>query len=240
MMGNTIEDHGARRHDEPMDQALPLHDNMALTELSVAELIDLLIADEDRAPRNLIDACASRGEEMIDALSAYLADDAMWRPDLSLGRWWMKLHAINILGLMDDPRAGVVIARAMERVARDKDENLEEWLSSCWPALFKRCGTPVEALERIVQDASINPYLRANAFDCLIADAASDAAVLDARLRFAATLAADRSCDTALRMLLGNLLLDFPRPEHRALLEALARQQNDQRVGMFVDFRSRT
>jgi len=47
---------------------------------STARLIDLLTSDEDRAPRNIIDECARRGEEMLDRLS-HLVGSNVFRGD---------------------------------------------------------------------------------------------------------------------------------------------------------------
>ena len=60
-------------------QPLPAYSNEALANLSPAELLDLLGGDEDRAPRNVIDECARRGEEMTEVLSELLRDDRGWQ-----------------------------------------------------------------------------------------------------------------------------------------------------------------
>jgi len=51
--------------------ALPTFEDSVLTNLTPAELIDLILANEDRVPRNVIDACARRGEAMLDVLAPW-------------------------------------------------------------------------------------------------------------------------------------------------------------------------
>jgi hypothetical protein len=50
--------------------ALPAWPDEYLAGLSLEQLIDLLFRDEDRAPRNVIDHCAARGQEMVAQLRA--------------------------------------------------------------------------------------------------------------------------------------------------------------------------
>ena len=70
-------------------------------------LIALLIKDEDRVPRALIDECAGHGQAMVERLAALVAPDRRWSDEISDGEWWLRLHAVMILGLMFFP-LGVV------------------------------------------------------------------------------------------------------------------------------------
>ncbi len=40
-----------------------------LANCTPAELIDIMIEHEDRVPRNVIDECVRRGEQMLDSLA---------------------------------------------------------------------------------------------------------------------------------------------------------------------------
>ena len=70
--------------------ALPSYDNTYLATLSAPELIDLMRRDEDRVPRNVIDACAQRGDAMLDAFEPLLQDiDRYWNEEVAHGDWWL-------------------------------------------------------------------------------------------------------------------------------------------------------
>jgi hypothetical protein len=99
-----------------MSEALPSHTPETLQAASVEELMRLLQRDEDRAPRNLIDECAARGDAMLDAIQGLLEKDYYWGEDQSDGEWWRLLHAVMILGLMESPRAGELLVAYMRPV----------------------------------------------------------------------------------------------------------------------------
>ena len=72
--------------------SLPAYTDEHLARLGPAELIDRLIADEDRVPRNLIEECARRGEAMTDRLGALPEDHRYWSATTTRGDWWLLLH----------------------------------------------------------------------------------------------------------------------------------------------------
>src|SRR5689334_17493235 len=86
--------------------AAPVYDDAELASLGTAELWQLLIRNEDRVPRNLIDECARRGDEILDLAAALLDKKYIWTGDVSRGEWWLILHAVMILGLIPAERAG--------------------------------------------------------------------------------------------------------------------------------------
>lgn len=51
---------------------LPTYSDEELSELSPSKLIELMVRDADRVPRNVIDECAKRGDTMVDTLSDQL------------------------------------------------------------------------------------------------------------------------------------------------------------------------
>ena len=106
--------------------SLPAYTDEPLARLGLAELVDQLIADEDRVPRNLIDACARRGEEMAERLGALLNDDRYWTGTATHGEWWLLLHAVMILGLMPGERAGLLLVDFMRRMAQAGDDSLQD------------------------------------------------------------------------------------------------------------------
>ena len=116
--------------------ALPAYTEDELAALSPSALIEWLIRDEDRAPRNVIDRCAARGEEIVELLRAKVDDDRAWRSEVSAGEWWLLLHAVMILGLIASESAGLLLVRFMRRMALAGDDNLQDWLAGFWPWLF--------------------------------------------------------------------------------------------------------
>nr|WP_281069996.1 SEC-C metal-binding domain-containing protein [Pelomicrobium methylotrophicum] len=206
---------------------LPAYAPEELARLSQDELLHLLVADEDRAPRALIDECARRGEAMVDRLAALAHQEAFWNDQIALGQWWLRLHAVMILGLIPSESAGRLLVSFMRRMERAQDENLQDWLSGYWPALFRNKPEAVEApLRELALDRGVDWYMRIQAVESIIAFAQRRSAdALEATLDWAAGIAADESEDWTLRLVAGNKLLDFPRERHRALLEDLAARQ---------------
>lgn len=208
---------------------LPAYSEEDLARLDPAALVALMVRDEDRVPRNVIDACAARGDAMVTQLRGLL-DPGHWADDRSHGEGWVLLHAIMILGLIPGEDAGLALAGFMRRMAEEEDYDLQDWLAGYWPALFaNKPDSVVAALRALCEDRSLDWYIRANAAEPVIAGAErSGAHALDEALAWAAKLAADEEEDWSLRLCLGNTLLDFPREEYRPLLENLAGRQTRQ------------
>jgi hypothetical protein len=204
------------------------HSDEALAASTTQELWRLLVRAEDRAPRNLIDECARRGDEIID-LAADLLDKAyFWDDDVGGGEWWLRLHAVMILGLVEGPRAGALVVRYLERIDAAGDEDLQEWLAGYWPALFaNKPDESVTALAAFANDRARGWFARMDALEVMLARAArTGGEALEAALRTLAAVAFDEDEDFQLRSLAGSRLLDFPRPENRARLEKLADAQS--------------
>ncbi len=89
--------------------ALPAYEETFLAGLQPEALIALLVRDEDRVPRNVIDACAGRGEAMVAELRKVLERGAAWQEDAPRGEWWLTLHAAMILGLIPGENAGLLL-----------------------------------------------------------------------------------------------------------------------------------
>ena len=208
-------------------RVLPAYSEQDLTGLDPAALVALMVGDEDRVPRSVIDACAAHGEEMVAHLGGLLDDPRHWTGDRPQGEWWLLLHAVMILGLIPGEPAGLLLAAFMRRMAQEEDDNLQDWLAGHWPALFaNKPGSAISALRALVGDRGLDWYIRANAVDPILAAAERDSELaLDEALAWAAKLAADEQEEWMLRLCLGNTLLDFPREEYRPLLENLAERQ---------------
>lgn len=203
---------------------LPSYTEEHLAGLDAKALIALIVGDEDRAPRNLIDVAAHRDGETVAALGSLLESSWSERED---GEWWLLLHAVMILGLMNQENAGLLLVRFMRRMAEEDDDNLQEWLAGHWPALFanKPAGA-LPALRELCADRTLDWYIRANAIDPVVAAAERQGCEsLDEALAWLARLAGDEAEDWEMRLSCGNTLLDFPRLPYRPLLDDLAKRQ---------------
>ena len=205
---------------------LPYFANEELAILDLPGLIDLLIANEDRAPRNVIDECARRGDTMVNHLSR-LADDSRDWYGKSSGEWWLKLHAVMILGLIPTEPAGLLMLKFMRRMSLEEDHDLQDWLASCWPALFHNKPESVQpALRALCEDRAVDWYIRSCAIEAVVAVAQHQGRdKLESALEWLAGIVANEEEDWDLRLCSGNTLLDFPRVQYRQLLEDMAAEQ---------------
>jgi hypothetical protein len=186
-----------------------------------------MVGAEDRVPRALIDACAARGEAMIERLAALVAPNSRWSEVEDRGEWWLRLHAVMILGLVPGEPAGRLHVTFMRRMELANDEDLQDWLSGYWPIFFRNKPDALAApLRALAEDRTVDWYMRTQALDAVLATAERmGAQALDAALDWAAGIAADASEDREMRLSAGSGLLDFPRERHRALLKKLAIEQ---------------
>lgn len=204
--------------------SLAEYDDDALAGHTIAELLHLLLLNQDRVPRALIDECARRGNDIVEPLSELLHKDYYWGDDQSDGEWWLLHHAVMILGLVEGERAGRVLIDFMRRTAEVDDYALQDLLAGYWTALF--CNKPaaiVEQLRALAEDRTGDVLLRVQAATCVIASASPDGAwSLDRALDWAASIAFSADDDLDVRSLVADVLLDFARPSDRRKLEALA------------------
>ena len=239
---NQESDDNHRVHEAPADYSstneattmLPTYTDAELAGMDATTLVAHLRRHEDRVPRNLIDACAGRGDAMLETLANIFDTPAFWEDGRDDGDWWLRLHAAMILGLIPTAPAGRLLAELMRKLDEAGDEATQDWLAGNWPALF--ANKPVEVaddLRQLVEDRAIGGYLRVNAMDPYLAIALRNGSTaFETALDWAAELAADEAEDWFVRLNLGNTLLDFPRDRHRELLERLAARQ----TGMGVHF----
>jgi hypothetical protein len=213
---------------------LPTYPDQDLAELSPAKLIDIVIEDHDRVPRNVIEECARRGDSMTEYLRQLHEDDFLWleREDeldeIADGIWWLRLHAVMILGQISSEQAGLLMVELMRRMSQEEDDNLQDWLAGYWSALFQnKPDTVLPSLRALCEDKSLDWYIRATAIEAEIRLAAKQGiVVLEQALAWLAGIATDESDNWELRLSAGNTLLDYPRPEYRSMLESLADRQS--------------
>ena len=205
---------------------LPAYPNDELENIDLPGLIELMIADEDRVPRNVIDECARRGDVMVELLVSLSEDNLDWT-GVSSGEWWLKLHAVMILGLIPSERAGLLLVKFMRRMAREKDHDLPDWLASYWPALFRnKSATVLPVLRELAEDHAVDWYIRAGAIEACVGVAQYQGSEAhDIALQWLAGIVADEEEDWTLRLCSGNTLLDFPRIQYKPLLDEMAARQ---------------
>ena len=204
---------------------VPVYSTEELAPLEPQALLALMIRDEDRVPRNVIDACARHGDAMVQCLSAVIEDEHYWDEAATRGEWWLLLHAVMILGLIPGADAGRLLTDLMQRLGEEEDAGPDDWLHGYWPALFGNKPEEVlPALRTLSADRDLDFLTRAQAIDTMVAFA-QRGSTLESALDWAAGIAADEQEDWDLRLSTGNLLLGFPRDRHRALLDDLTARQ---------------
>lgn len=212
---------------------IPTYSGEELALFSPARLADTLIEDEDRVPRNLIAECARRGDEMVEYLRQLHEGDFLWNldgndlEDVADGIWWLRLHAVMILGQIPGEQAGLLLVEFMRRMSLEEDDNLQDWLSGYWSALFRnKTDAVLPALRLLGEDRNIGWYMRVNAFYPVLAAASRQGGnALEQALAWLAIIAEDEGEDWECRLGAANLLLDFPRAQYRPLLENLEARQ---------------
>ncbi len=208
---------------------LPIYTGEELAGLSPAELIDTVIENEDRVPRNVIDECARRGDEMTAYLGMLHRDDFLRDTESGEGVWWLRLHAAMILGLIPSEEAGLLLVDFMRRMSLEEDEDMQDWLAGEWPALFK--NKPVSLLtdlRDLCEDRDVDWYMRANAIESLLFVASRQGGeTLEQTLAWAAKMALEEDEDRDVCLAAAHMLLYFPRLQYRQLLEELAPLQDD-------------
>jgi hypothetical protein len=198
-----------------------------LGSLQIDDLIDQLVLLEDRAPRTLIDECARRGAPIVERLKKLTAVECDRDGSVTDGEWWLRLHAVMILGLVADEPAGLVLIESMRRMSAAGDDNLQDWLAGYWPALFRNKPADVmPALRALCEDRQLDWYIRANGLEAVVGWAQRQGMdTLNDALDWAAGIAADAREDREMRLQAGNTLLNCPRDRHRTLLDGLAAGQ---------------
>lgn len=206
---------------------IPVFDPDTLSHAPAGDLLDLLIEHGDRVPRTLFDACVARGEDMVAALADFYArldaDDVDDERDV----WWMGLHALFLLGAIPGEAAGRLLIDALRRAGQEKDFMLLDWVAGDTAWLFANKPPVIIGQAReLVQDRGASWSIRCEVVDPVVAAGlAAGPAELDAALDWLADLVTDTSDDPDFRLLAANNLLDFPRQRHRALLDAMAAEQ---------------
>lgn len=225
-----------RQHLKPMtdildvskkdNQALPTYSQQHLETLDKQQLIELMIQNDDRVPRNVIDESAKRGDSMAELLAERVQRDGY--DDLDDGQWWMRLHAIMILGLMEGQKAADALLCYFEIFEKNKNDDLQDWLDGYYTALGQ--NKPQRYFDQLKDKClkeSISLYVKTSYTQALVARAQQQGEQpLEDMLDWVVErVKADDEDEDYRIMLAGSILLDMPRQRYRTLLEELAKQQ---------------
>lgn len=225
------------RETDPAAQPVP-----ELAMLTPKELLDRLVLEEDRAPIELIDACAAHGDAMVAALQDVIDGESGWNDDVP-GEWWLLLHAALILGRIPSVSAGLLLVHLMRSMDEHGDDNLQDWVAGAWPGLFaNKPQDAIDAARALAKDASCDWYIRCQALDVVLdAGMREGGQALEDGIDWAAALARDESDEWLFRISAACTLLGFPRERIRLLLETMAREEQRRQtedgygfVGMFT------
>jgi len=216
--------HGDPDHDFGL---LADDDLESLPTFTDEELFGLVIACGDQLSLAVVQECAKREGAMVPLLRRHLKDAANWGDNVDEGDWWALLHAVHILGLIPGEASAEALLGAFRRINFDENSNLSDWLSAYWPAL---CQNKIEftttPLREIAQDPKRPWYARAQAVDCVLAEATKKGpAELEQAIDWLAAMCGDDAEDLEFRVIAGNNLLDFPREKHRPVMKKLVALQ---------------
>ena len=176
---------------------------------------------------------------MVDTLAARLADDDFWDPDVDSGTWWLRLHAVMILGLIPGERAGLVLVAIMRRMALAGDVDLQDWCAGLWPAFFRnKPDSVLPALRAVCTDQELDCYIRVNALEPVLAAAQREGpAALEDALVWIAGLIRNEDDAGEFRFGAATTLLSFPRGNFRPLLAELAGHVEPDAFAAYFDHR---
>lgn len=205
---------------------LPSYSDDELARLDEKALLQLLRRECDRVPRNVIDACAARGDAMIRQLRETMTASRSGE-DLEEGDWWLSYHAAMIAGLIPTAAAGNLLVDLMHWLDVSDDNNMQDWLAGWWPALFaNKEAMHADALRAIAENWTYDVFIRVHAAE--VAHYLAQRQGMDqgeAVLDWIAGLAGDERQEADSRIPLGYTLLNFPRERHRPVLEKLVSLQ---------------
>ena len=200
------------------------------------ELMSIILALGDMLPREVVDEAIRRGQPMASRLHGHLKTSHHWTNEAEGTDWWGLLHAIFILGYVSGEDATQGLAHAINRMDSEPDNDLWDWIAGYWPVLFRnKRAQAAQPLAAIATDRTLDWYPRCTAWECrLEAAQAAGPERLAEMLQQIAQSVADATEDWEYRLSLSQILLAFPRPDHRNLLETLAVEQ--QQKGLFPHY----
>jgi yecA family protein len=208
---------------------LPSFDPAELQWQTDDELIGIILMLGDMVPLEVVEEAIGRGQPVAARMRQHLETNQNWAEDVESEDWWGLLHAIFILGALTGEDAIEGLVHAIQRMDRERDNDLWDWIAGYWPALFRnKRAEASQALRAIASDRSLDWYPRSTAQECLLEAArAAGPEALNEMLRRIAQTVADQAEDWDYRLSLSHQLLSFPRESHRQTLQQLAIEQEE-------------
>jgi hypothetical protein len=219
----------------PTADDFPQYSPQQLEGASTQQLLEWLGECAEFAPRNLFEAAAARGEEMVACLEPYGARvPQILSEDLEEDEVWVLVHGVNLLGRIDSLAAGELLVRLLSELI-ECDQDMFDWIAQDWPYLFANKPDAVQAvLDRAMRDRDRDGLLREAFARCLVAMAADRGEpALDAMIDHVAAQLHGADDIPDFRWFAASTLLDFPRARHRALLSQIAREQHGAMLAVF-------
>jgi hypothetical protein len=150
-------------------------------------------------------------------------------PSKTTGRWWMRLHAVMILGLIPGEKAGMMLLPFIDYMRHSEDGEIQDCFAGYWPALTRnKPATVIRKLQELCEDRQVDWYTRINLAEAVIADAKQqDEQTLEASLDWLAGFVSDENEDWEFRFPAASCLLHFPRERYRELLGHMESLQDE-------------
>ena len=204
---------------------LPIYSHETLAALSAPDLIALIVRDQNRVTREVIDACVARADEFLPIFETMVNDDRLWQdeviPDTA---FWLVFHPLMILGFIAHDAAGQLLLQFQRKLAHLDDFERDEWCARYWPSWYANKSPAIVAeLRELAVDLSVKNYLGDTAMEAVLALAyRTGPTALENTLDWIATvIQTDTAASDELRQVWAGYLRDFPRPRHRAVIESL-------------------
>jgi hypothetical protein len=174
---------------------------------------------------------------MAERLRRHLEETANWTSDAPETRWWGLLHSIFILGFITGEDATQGLLHAIRQTSDLDNIELWDWVSGYWPILFRNKRSAAStALQEIAFDRDISWHPRVTALECLLEAAqAQGPESLDLILHRIARSVEDASEDWDYRITASYILLNFPRDDHKPILDRLVEIQAQQDDILYYD-----
>jgi yecA family protein len=206
---------------------LPSFDPTELQRQTDDELLSTIMMLGDMLPQEVVEEAIRRAQPMASRLRQHLETHHNWMEDVEEEEWWGLLHAVFILGTMTGEDATRGLLHVIQRMDREPDNDLWDWIGGYWPSLFRnKRAEAAQSLQVIASDRSLDWYPRSIAQECLLEAAqAAGPKALDEMLKRIAQTVADETEDWDYRLASTHHLLCFPRESHRQILQQIAVEQ---------------
>lgn len=208
-----------------------------LQTLSVDELFQILLSGVDEIPMNVILECSRRGDAIVEKFRHQHRNGVFWKDieEASDGIFFLRVHAVMILGLIPAENAGLLMLEILLRLYTEHHQDGEEGaydpisiaIDGYWPDLFRNKPDNVfDELRALLTKHEVNHYVRLQTIGPLISRAyTTGERELEDCLDLVAGIAMDGKAEWVLRSFAADHLLSYPRERFKNLLNTFADMQ---------------